>query len=756
MKRPQLKMSKPALLCVAPPYTLGPPAGIAYLLGYANQQGCHDFGFLDLRLGVPDAYAPTYSHTGVFGESYVMDVPDLPLVLSLVQAVDTGVELTSGFPLVLEKYCSERGISASYLRDYLICLDQYFSAVAEGFSGIRFVGCSVWTSNYLTTLLFAAHLKRLPRPPVIVAGGPQLTESHASAAIALRSRLIDVVVTGEGETALLDIYSRTKTDGTIPTDPLPGTLMLGGQGEIVRGPQRPLLSNNDIPVPSFEEMPLLSYQEVGYLRTVPYHLSRGCTDKCTFCSEWVFWQRFRPGDAGRTVEGVQQLQEKYGVEYIAFTDSLLNGHPGRLRTFAEGLARHRSGIRWGGFMRGEMDPETAALLRRSGCDNVFIGVESLSDETLELMNKRRTEPQNIKALRAFLGAGIHVIAGFIPGFPGDRRDAFLHTAGQLRSLQHEYRGQLRINVEPFIVSPGQPLYSRLDEVGLCGLPWDDEVLDVAPRYRDITDSIFCTVKGANQGAERTGRLRIAEALESDEPTRTDPFYYKTAEPLARSAFDFQHLTAGWFIARLKGPASWIYALIINEHEREQLEMKAPGYGWVDILAAPGSGRLLKRLETAHSLKPSRRVPPLTEGGYSRSQEENKHYRVSPYIVTRPGDWRVKGRLIIVDFVNVTWWLRPLWQDDALKVLQRRPQTASSLQKELARKGITRSTTDCARLLQDFAESGIVLALHKLESLDQSIPFEDLRFQAGRPSNDQHARFLPIIDAMLSQKSGCDP
>lgn len=194
MAQRRLKVSKPALLCVVPPYSLGPPAGIAYLLAYAERQGCSDFGFLDLRLGVPDAYAPTYAHTGVFGDAYVMDVPDLPLVLSLVQAVDSGKEPASGFLPVIEKYCRERGISASYLREYLVSLDKYFSVVTDSLTGVRFVGCSVWTSNFLTTLLFAAHLKRLQHPPIIVGGGPQFTESHSSAALALRSRLFDYVV----------------------------------------------------------------------------------------------------------------------------------------------------------------------------------------------------------------------------------------------------------------------------------------------------------------------------------------------------------------------------------------------------------------------------------------------------------------------------------------------------------------------------------------------------------------------------------
>jgi hypothetical protein len=508
-------------------------------------------------------------------------------------------------------------------------------------------------------------------------------------------------------------------------------------------------------VPAFDQMPLLSYQEIGAPRTLPYHLSRGCTDKCTFCSEWVFWRRFRPGDAGRTISGISELEQRYGAEYISFTDSLVNGHPARLRQLAEGMMRRRRRIAWGGFMRAEMDPETATLLRRSGCDVVFVGVESMSDETLALMNKRRTELHNIKALRAFLGAGIYVVAGVIPGFPGDSREAFIHTTDQLRDLQHEFRGRLRVNVEPFIVSPGQPLFSRLGEMGLCGVPWDDEVLDIAPRYRDITASLFCTVKGANQGVERMGRLHIAEAIESDEPTKTDPFIYKVAEPLNHSEFDFEHLTGGWFLARLKGPAAWIYALLLKQDEQEQLAAKSSGKGSVNLLTAPGLGRLLKQLESSHSLGPTR-VPTLIEGGYSRKGAPNALYQTAPYIVSRRGDWHVKGRLLVVDFVKTSWWLLPPWQGEALKALRRTPHSASSLQQQLARKGITRSLSQCARLLHDLAESGIVLGSQLQRAHEQRAkPLEPMELQAkGIPPPQRTHKILPVIKEVLSQDNCC--
>jgi hypothetical protein len=68
---------------------VSPPAGAAALLGYLRAHGITDFGFLDLRLGTPTCYETTYSATGAFGESFVMDVPDLPLVLQLLAATDS-------------------------------------------------------------------------------------------------------------------------------------------------------------------------------------------------------------------------------------------------------------------------------------------------------------------------------------------------------------------------------------------------------------------------------------------------------------------------------------------------------------------------------------------------------------------------------------------------------------------------------------------------------------------------------------------
>ena len=100
-------------------------------MGYLKGKGCFEFDFLDLRLGVPDSHSPTWTYTGVFAEAYVLDIPDLPLVLQLLRAVDKGSSMALEQTPPFERYCLERGILPRYLRSYVSCLDRYFEVTVS-------------------------------------------------------------------------------------------------------------------------------------------------------------------------------------------------------------------------------------------------------------------------------------------------------------------------------------------------------------------------------------------------------------------------------------------------------------------------------------------------------------------------------------------------------------------------------------------------------------------------------------------------
>jgi radical SAM superfamily enzyme YgiQ (UPF0313 family) len=667
---------KPALLCICPPYPLvAPPAGAAALLGYLKANGIEDFGFLDLRLGTPPCYEATYSATGVFGESFVMDVPDLPLVLQVLRATDSHQPYCLEIDGLIERYCLERGISANYLASYLNALDRYYELAFTQYPDVDFFGFSVWTSNLLSTLLAAHHLKRRPRPPFIVGGGPQLTESPASAALALRAGLFDAVVQGEGEEALRALYTAFCGNGRQRVQGIAGTQYVDSQsGELVTVPAV-LLKMKALPVPSFDEMLIDAYQ-IDDDRTVPFQLSRGCTDKCTFCSEWVFWQRFRPGDANDAAAGVEDLHSRYGATYIAFTDSLLNGSANRLQAFTEELLRQGTKVRWGGFMRADMKEPLARLLHRAGCREVFVGVESFDDDTLAAMNKRRTEAENVQALRAFLQAGIFVVAGLIPGFPADSRQAFLHSVAQVRALQSEFPGQLRVNTEVFRVSPGLPLFRNLEAVGLTPRKWAEDYLDIAPHYSDITGSMYCSVEGSNQGMERIGRERIAFMIRTDAPVRTDKFVYDEDEQLAVHEFESRHIVGDWYLACTKSESARIYALLVDSEELAGLRE----------LAAEQLARYLRELESRHIAFPLLDHPSVKQAGFCRQlPDDDLVVGLSPFVVIRRMGRQEKNEILAVNYVNGRFVRRPARERALLEALAQHPITVTGVRRVLRRK-----------------------------------------------------------------------
>lgn len=631
-------MNKPAALLIVPPYAVnrGPPAGAAALLGYLKANGCHDIGFWDLRLWLPDQYGPTFRTVGAFGENYVVDVPDLPLVLRMLRAAASGEDLVPEPDPLFERYCAERLLDSRALTTYLRGVERMLRSAVSRLQGVRFVGMSVWSSNYLTCLMAAALLKRLPQPPVVVFGGPQCTESRSAAHLALASGLVDAVSIGEGENALLQLYGRCVAEsGTGRSlSGIDGTRVLGDAGELVERQPR-LLKLPELPPPSFDEMDLACY--APRRRTIVYQLSRGCTDKCAFCSEWVFWQHYRSDTAEHAVEQLVELKRRYDFQRVQFTDSLLNGHAKRLRSFAEAVLSAGLEFEWGGFMRAQVDDEMADLLYRAGLRWAFLGIESMDDETLNRMNKRRTESDNIRSLRALLARGVRTKAGIIPGFPGDRRENVFYTARALSGLYDKYPSLFHMNIEAFSLSPGQPISKHLDQHGLATAPWPDEYLDIDPRYRSITEGIPCTVDGSNQGLERLGQLRsiLHHKRDSDRTWRghNEPF------PLTEELSSSRHILIpspkqGWALLCRTIEDGLIGGWIMSPEEQRELTLlcNADNPSTVRPGVDHAYEQLLAQADAAHLVGPRREIEWQRVMG--RRQADVTTFRLSPFAVVR--------------------------------------------------------------------------------------------------------------------------
>ena len=138
-------------------------------------------------------------------------------------------------------------------------------------------------------------------------------------------------------------------------------------------------------------------------------------------------------------------------------------------------------MRWSCLSRVDgMDPATVRTMREAGCTRVYLGLESGSQTTLALMNKRATVEDGISAARLFAGSGIEVSGFFIVGYPGETESSIEETFALALSLP---LAEISFNV-PYPL-PGSSLFDRLggpDE----GRDWDEEN-EVTFLYRSEID-----------------------------------------------------------------------------------------------------------------------------------------------------------------------------------------------------------------------------------------------------------------------------
>ena len=186
---------------------------------------------------------------------------------------------------------------------------------------------------------------------------------------------------------------------------------------------------------------------------------RGCRFKCEFCAIQSFFnntQSRRPAD---DIAAELRSLKDYKKAFFFVDDNFASDIP-QAKEFLRALAP--LGIRWVTQMsiNAAHDEEFLDLLRRSGCQGVLIGFESLDPETLRAMRKGfNTMRGGYEAALANLRRyGIRVYATFVFGYDNDTPETFAEALAF--ALEHRFYITAFNHLTPF---PGTPLYERLRE-----------------------------------------------------------------------------------------------------------------------------------------------------------------------------------------------------------------------------------------------------------------------------------------------------
>ena len=97
----------------------------------------------------------------------------------------------------------------------------------------------------------------------------------------------------------------------------------------------------------------------------------------------------------------------------------------------------------------DLDASRLEALRRAGVDRLSIGIQSLDDACLRLMNRRHTAAQAVEAVRAARRAGFdNVTVDLIFGIPGFGGDALRRSLDGVLELEVEHVSAYHLTVEP--------------------------------------------------------------------------------------------------------------------------------------------------------------------------------------------------------------------------------------------------------------------------------------------------------------------
>jgi anaerobic magnesium-protoporphyrin IX monomethyl ester cyclase len=160
--------------------------------------------------------------------------------------------------------------------------------------------------------------------------------------------------------------------------------------------------------------------------TLQLRTSVGCPFRCAFCNYSTIARKYSLSDIRNVRQQLDTINNLGSVEALIFVDDNLNVPKKRFRELLNVLKRYH--FRWYAFLRVQfVDEIIASEMRESGCDGVYLGLESGCDELLENMNKKATIKEYQQGIDLLKENDITTFASFIIGFPGESGQTIART-----------------------------------------------------------------------------------------------------------------------------------------------------------------------------------------------------------------------------------------------------------------------------------------------------------------------------------------
>lgn len=229
-------------------------------------------------------------------------------------------------------------------------------------------------------------------------------------------------------------------------------------------------------------------QEVVYVRE-----SISCPFSCSFCGFPERAGKYQTVPAEMVIDELNALEEIESVKIVKFIDDTFNVPEKRFKEILKGMIKRKFKLKWLSNFRCQFaDREMVELMKESGCEAVFLGIESANDQILKNMNKVATADKYRKGMALLKEFNIATFGSFVIGFPGETRETVQDTVRFIEETRPDFfRAQL------WYCEPITPIWKQREKYNFKGesFEWKHSTMD-SKTATDLVDEIFLSIKNS--------------------------------------------------------------------------------------------------------------------------------------------------------------------------------------------------------------------------------------------------------------------
>jgi len=197
--------------------------------------------------------------------------------------------------------------------------------------------------------------------------------------------------------------------------------------------------------------------------------SRGCPYSCNWCAKPISGNRFQLRAPEEVAAEIHELKTQFGVEHIWFGDDVFALDRHWVEKFALAVQSHGEPVPFKIQSRADlMTDSTVAALKRAGCAEVWMGVESGSQKILDAMKKGLKLPAVHAARQRLAAAGIRACYFIQFGYPGEGWAEICETVKLVRKTRPD-----DIGVSVSYPLPGTGFFEQVQAQLGMKRNWDD-------------------------------------------------------------------------------------------------------------------------------------------------------------------------------------------------------------------------------------------------------------------------------------------